>query len=227
MSVFASIARRLGRGQAISLYSYQRPDGSFDYERYRAVQTAGNHRKLERQWAREPDIRFLAGVIRDRIPFPARFGLCHGTRRGMEQAWFSEALGCEVLGTEISDTAAQFANTIEWDFHNVKPEWIDAVDFIYSNALDHSYDPEKCLNAWMSCVRPAGLCVIEHSQGHGAAYASELDPFGAATDVMPFLVARWGKGRYAVREIIELPSTEKRRAVAFLIQRFSDSWPGG
>ena len=67
------------------------------------------------------------------------------------------------MGTEISDNANEYDNTIEWDFHNVKKEWIASVDFIYSNALDHSYDPNKCLNAWMSCIREDGLCIIEHT----------------------------------------------------------------
>ena len=70
---------------------------------------------------------------------------CHGTRQGFEQKWFSKNLECKVIGTEISDNANDYKNTIEWDFHNVKKEWIGSVDFIYSNALDHSYDPNKCL----------------------------------------------------------------------------------
>ena len=109
-----------------------------------------------------------------------------------------------MIGTEISDTAEQFPNTIQWDFHDVKPEWIDATDFIYSNSLDHSYDPEKCLNAWMSCVTPRGVCILEHSPGHERAH--KLDPFGAHASQMPYLILTWGKGKYFVREILDGPS---------------------
>ncbi|MBK6621188.1 MAG: hypothetical protein IPG32_10020 [Saprospirales bacterium] len=52
-------------------------------------------------------------------------------------------MNCEVIGTEISDSASKFSHTIEWDFHEVKPEWIGRADFIYSNSFDHSYDPEN------------------------------------------------------------------------------------
>jgi len=96
------------------------------------------------------------------------------------------------MGTEISDTATQFPNTIQWDFHEVKPEWVGAVDFIYSNSFDHTYDPERCLNAWMSCVRSGGMCILEHSSLHGTGGATQLDPFGAELSQMPYLIARGG-----------------------------------
>ena len=68
------------------------------------------------------------------------FGLCHGTRRGFEQKQIKEEFSkrgkdVNVIGTEISDTANQFESTIEWDFHNVHPDWVNNVDFIYSNSL--------------------------------------------------------------------------------------------
>ena len=137
------------------VYQYRKPDGTFDYERYQQVQIAGNKRKIENVWVREENISFLSSYLRDSIA-DIEFGLCHGTRRGKEQEWFRKHLDCDVIGTEISDTAEQFPHTIQWDFHKVKPEWIDSVDFIYSNSFDHSYDPRECLNAWMSCMKKGG-----------------------------------------------------------------------
>ncbi len=186
-----------------ALHRYLKPDGSFDYERYKQVQIEGNKIKLDYGWAREENIAFLSDYIR-RTVGPTRFGLCHGTRRGNEQEWFRKHLECEVIGTELSDTAAQFPHTIQWDFHEAKPEWLGAVDFIYSNSLDHSYDPEMCLNVWMSCLRSGGVCIIEHSSDDET--ASEIDPFGASISLMPFLILKWGKGNYGVRELIEAPS---------------------
>ncbi len=185
------------------LHKYRGPDGTFDYESYRQAQTEGNKQKLGNVWAQEENIAFLAQYIEKRLG-PVKFGLCHGTRQGMEQAWFRKYLKCDVLGTEISDTAERFQNTIQWDFHEVKPEWIGAVDFIYSNSFDHSYDPEKCLQAWMSCVREGGICIIEHSEGHEQ--ATELDPFGADIEIMPYLVLTWGKGGFCVSEILDAPA---------------------
>lgn len=142
----------------LQLYSYARADGTFDYDKYREAQITGNYKKLDNVWVSEENVEFLANYIRETVG-DVRFGICHGTRRGKEQEWFIKYLGCDVIGTEISDTAEQFPNTIQWDFHDVKPEWIDSTDFIYSNSLDHSYDPEKRLNAWMSCVTPRGVCI--------------------------------------------------------------------
>ena len=186
------------------LHAFTRPDGSFDYERYRARQEAGNKTKLGNCWVLPENIAFLADRLKERLP-DIRFGLCHGTRRGLEQLWLREHLGCEVIGTEISETATQFPHTIQWDFHEVKPEWIGKADFIYSNSFDHSYDPALCINRWMSCLRPGGLCILEHSSAHEPGHTSELDPFGAALTLMPYLILEWSKGRFCVTEILDAP----------------------
>lgn len=193
------------------LYGYADQDGEFDYEEYRQAQVAGNYKKLADVWVREENIAFLSDYIKNRVG-DVSFGLCHGTRRGKEQEWFIKYLGCKVTGTEISDTAEQFPHTIQWDFHEVKPEWVDAADFIYSNSLDHSYDPEKCLNAWMSCLKPNGICILERSSKDERAH--KLDPFGARVSQLPYLILTWGKGRYSVREILDAPS--KKSSLEYL-----------
>ncbi|HUV35523.1 MAG TPA: hypothetical protein VMX58_01130 [Patescibacteria group bacterium] len=204
-----------------TLHTYLKPDGSFDYEKYRWIQIEGNKKKIDIVWVLEENIAFLADYIKNAIGIP-QFGICHGTRNGKEQEWFRKYLGCEVIGTEISETAEQFPHTIQWDFHETKPEWIDATDFIYSNSFDHSYDPQKCLDAWMSCIKKGGLCILEHSSEHSPWGASELDPFGADITLMPYLITTWGGGRYGVRELIQAP--KKFDSVKYLyfivIQKF-------
>lgn len=184
------------------LYQYRRIDDSFDYGSYVKAQTEGNKKKIQNVWVYEENIEYISRYIRKKVN-PVRFGLCHGTRRGKEQEWFKKYLGCDVIGTEISDTAEQFPDTIQWDFHETKPEWIGAVDFIYSNSLDHSYDPKKCLAAWMSCLGPTGICIIEHSSQDEV--STSLDPFGAHVSVVPYLVLDWSEGAYSVREILDVP----------------------
>jgi hypothetical protein len=204
---------------SLVLHRYLKQDGSFDYEGYKRVQTEANHIKLDYVWARQENIVFLSDYIRRTIGQPS-FGLCHGTRRGKEQEWFRENLQCEIIGTDISDTAEMFPHTIRWDFHEAKPEWLESADFIYSNSLDHSYDPEKCLNVWMSCVRRGGLCVIEHSSGDEE--YSEIDPFAAGIEIMPYLVLKWGKGNYGIRELIQAPSSGSCMSYLYfiVIQKF-------
>jgi hypothetical protein len=189
--------------QGFELYRYRKPDGSFDYEQYRNAQVQGNRRKIRNVWVQEENISFLSDYISKTVP-RVEFGLCHGTRRGKEQEWFRKYLGCEVIGTEISDTAEEFPHTIQWDFHEVKPEWKGAVDFIYSNSLDHSYDPAKCLRAWLSCIRQGGICIIEHTSRHE--HASELDPFGVDIRILPYLILTWGEGDFCVRELLDAPA---------------------
>jgi len=95
-------------GGGFVLYKYLKDDGSFDYEGYRHAQTEGNKLKLNYVWARQENIAFLSEYLRKTIGQPS-FGICHGTRRGMEQEWFRSYLDCEVIGTEISETAEQFS----------------------------------------------------------------------------------------------------------------------
>lgn len=204
------------------LHEYQANDGSFDYDLYRQTQEEGNQRKLDWVWVKEDNIRFVSDYITQHIALP-ELGICHGTRQGNEQLWFRKYLGCEVFGTEISETAGQFDHTIQWDFHEVKPEWIDSIDFIYSNSFDHTYDPEKCLNAWMRCLKPNGLCFIEHSSLDSYQNIDELDAFGADLIVMPFLITTWGRGRYGVREILDAPRVPQNLDYLkiIVIQRFN------
>lgn len=204
-----------------TLYRYLKDDGSFDYEKYRQTQEQGNICKIEKAWVLEENVAFLSNYIKNIMGTP-KFGICHGTRKGKEQGWFKKYLGCKIIGTEISGTAEQFPYTIQWDFHKAKPEWINAADFIYSNSFDHSYNPEQCLDAWMSCIKTGGLCILEHSYFHGEGEASELDPFGADITLMPYLITTWGKGKYGVRELIKAP--KKSEYVKYLyfivIQKF-------
>jgi len=172
-----------------------------DYDEYLKIQKTVTQRKIlgRYSWARKETIQVIAAYLKEHIQ-PIHFGICHGTRRGFEQAWFKEFLGVDVLGTDISLEASKFPNTIQWDFHETKPEWLGAVDFIYSNALDHSFDPIGCLANWISCLTPSGLCILEWSQGHDQETVSSLDPFGASLEEYKEMA----KAHYLV-DVLEAP----------------------
>ncbi len=140
----------------MKLYKYK------SYEEYVREQMIMNHRKLDRISADKKILNTIADYIIMKIP-NVNFGICHGVRNAWEVKMFRNLLRCKVIGTEISDTAIKFEHTIRWDFHNVKEEWINNVDFIYSNSLDHSYDPEYCLKQWVKCLNKTGICFIEWS----------------------------------------------------------------
>ena len=200
----------------VVLKQYLKEDGSFDYELYREVQNRGNKKKNQSVWVQEENIAFLAHYLKRNVK-EIKFGLCHGTRRGKEQEWFNKYLGCDVLGTEIADSAVEFPNTIQWDFHQVKAEWLGAADFIYSNSLDHSYDPEACLNAWMNCLKPGGVCILEYTSNHDSKHVSRLDPFGADLEQMLALIRLWGAGQYYAYQVLEGPIIRDGQKDRFIV----------
>lgn len=179
----------------------KRKEGLFkykNYNHYKKVQIEGNIRKINNCWVDEDNIRFLSEYLEKKIP-NIRLGICHGTRRGKEQEWFNKYLNVDVLGTDISPTANQFQNTIQWDFHKIKPEWVNSIDFIYSNSLDHSYNPKKCLSTWMKCLSNDGAVILEWSTGH--IESTELDPFGATLKTYKKLI----QPEYKVIKILKSP----------------------
>lgn len=172
------------------------------YSDYRSAQVAANRRKLRSVWALEENIRFLAELIA-----PAEFGICHGTRNGAEQRWFAESLECYVMGTEISDTANQYPATLEWDFHEPRSEWIGAADFVYSNALDHAFNPERALSTWAEQLKYGGYLLIEHSADcDGEEAVTRYDPFGASVDEIMALMRPHVSRSFA----IDMPARKPR-----------------
>lgn len=161
--------------------------GKIAYEDYKQIQTEGNKEKIEQVFETEDNIRMLSIYLKMNLE-NIKFGICHGTRRGKEQEWFRKYLNVDVIGTEISDTATKFSHTIQWDFHQVKDEWVSAIDFIYSNSLDHSYDGEYCLKQWFSCLRKSGICIINGTTAHSPIYCTKLDPFGFTREGLENLI---------------------------------------
>lgn len=179
-------------------------DGKVDLELYRQLQTEANKLKIDSQWVPEDHIRILAEYL---VSKGARVktGLCHGTRRGNEQAWFRQHLGgdARIIGTEISDAASQFPDTIQWDFHEVNPAWIGATDLVYSNSWDHSYDPEMAFGRWISCLSAGGHMMLDHTWGHEPGRANAMDPFGITEAGLVKMLDRVGAGRGKVVDVLD------------------------
>ena len=161
----------------------------------------------------------LSAYIQQTLPLKHKFALCHGTRSGREQSWFRKYLpsGVEVWGTEISEAAAKVAPyTIAWDYHKVKPEWRGRVDFVYSNTLDHSFNPMLALRQWMSEVSDDGALFIEWSAVNkfsAARRAADAAPASPATTSFAFKVSK--KYGYVVDPFaVEEPLRDLPRLVA-------------
>lgn len=190
--VLASVGYRVERDlPRFILHEYATED------EYVRVQTYHNVRKLDKVWADEQTLAFVVALIREHVDPIAEasplFGLCHGSRNGFEQAYIAKLLGddARVLGTDISPTAADFPNSVVWDFHKSHPDWVGACDFIYTNSLDQAWNPRAALDVWLKQLKPHGSIYIEHSELHGPAGASEMDPFGVEPFYFPYVLVEW------------------------------------
>jgi hypothetical protein len=139
-------------------------------EEYAQIQIKTNQAKLNKVWVKDQQLETLAAYITEHISRPT-FGICHGARNGHEVNWLARNLKHPVIGTDISPTANQFPNMRQWDFHEIVPEWTGRAAWIYTNSLDHSYDPAKALKAWADSLRPDGMIFLhwspEHNQDFG------------------------------------------------------------
>ena len=147
-------------------------------------------------------------------------GVCHGARNGFEVEWFRKRLGGEVIGTDISETAAAIPHMVVQDYHEPRSEWLGKWDFVYTNSLDQAFDPAKAIGTWAEQLTKRGRIYIEHTVHHSAAGASEMDPFGAHPLIVPYLLFKWGRGRYRLDDIIELEEIERKGKVwVFVLAR--------
>lgn len=177
----------------------------FDYQLYKKVQESGNIAKIDQIWTNKENLEYISNWISSYYGKP-EFILCHGTRNGFEQRIFKEVFDCHVIGTEISSTADQFPMTIQADFHKDFPEWENKVDFIYSNSLDHAYDPKKALKNWASCLKKGGYIVLDKASDSDPHGVSDLDPFGISLpSMLVFILTTLGEN-FSIRCLLNAPN---------------------
>ena len=143
-----------------------------NHEEYVAAQVEANVRKIKNVWVDRRTIEIIAAK-HDSVTKV----LCHGTRNAKEQKYFQEFFPtAQILGTEISPTADQFPMTVQWDFHEVNADWVGSMDIVYSNAIDHSYDPVLALRTWANQLAHNGRLYVEHAYAPEDNYARASDP---------------------------------------------------
>jgi len=161
------------------------------YSAYREAQISKNLAKINVVAVSERELAVVANYVRRTLP-SASFGICHGVRNGFEVKRLRKLLKLNVIGTEISPTATNFPNVIEWDFHEVKPEWIGKVDLIYSNSWDHSFDPDLLFSRWFQCLAPSGILFIQWTTAHVEVNQGSGDCFGATLPELVELLNEYG-----------------------------------
>jgi hypothetical protein len=130
-----------------------------NYDEYVAAQKEGNQRKLHNIWVRPETVEKIAA----HAPAKVSAVLCHGTRNGTEQKLFKKRYPAVfVIGTEIADTAMDYENTVQHDFHNERHGWLGKFDIVYSNSWDHAVHPAAALRTWCDQLAPGGRLFLEH-----------------------------------------------------------------
>lgn len=174
-----------------------------DYTEYRAIQVQANTQKFKNVFAEAGELRRIAEDFARRVP-GAAFGLCHGVRNGFEVRVLRRLLpAVDIRGTDISDTAATIPHCVVWDMHEVKPEWVGAVDFLYSNSWDHTYDPYLLFSRWSQCLSPRGRLYLTYTQQHsadGVTEDSKFDALGCSLDELVTILQR----TMIVEDILEI-----------------------
>ena len=196
----------------VKIYKYK------NYDEYKKTQIFYNKKKLEHVWADETTLKMLSDFIVNNIDKNIIKGLCHGSRNGYEQEFFNNNIrNSTVIGTDISDTAKNFKNSVVWDFHKVNEEWINKFDFIYTNSLDQSYDPKLALTTWLEQINKNGYIIIEHTDQHSVRSSGKMDPFGVEANYFPYLLSDWFAHSISVKILKSIKKNKSFAPVWFFI----------
>lgn len=195
------------------------------YEEYACVQIHLNKIKLNKVWADERTLNRVKYILIDEFGDTKKIkGICHGSRNGFEQNFLrglSDNL--DVIGTDISETAKNYTNSIQWDFHDVNNDWNENQDFIYTNSLDQSWQPHMAVQTWLSQLNESGLLIIEHTHSHGPSGASEKDPFGVKPLVMPYVLTMWFGAQISITHSVAKKTNMDRDAWLFVVKKNTKS----
>ena len=199
-------------GELVKIYKYK------NYEEYKKTQIYYNKKKLDKIWADKESLKIISNFLKENIQSSNIKGICHGSRNGFEQKCLhKEIVNSEVWGTDISETATNFENSIVHDFHDEKVEWVNNFDFVYSNSLDQSYDPKKALEVWLNQVKKNGFIIIEHSDQHAVRASDKMDPFGVEANFFPYLLTEWFGHLISIKIIKSIKSNKNNAPVFFFI----------
>jgi len=191
------------------------------YEEYAQMQVHFNKVKLNNVWADEATMTRVKNILLDEFKDEKKIvGICHGSRNGYEQNFLRNCSSkLEVIGTDISETAKNYDNSVQWDFHDTNKDWKANMNFIYTNSLDQSLRPDVAIQTWLSQLKPNGLLIIEHTESHSPGAASEMDPFGVRPKVMPYVLVMWFGSQISISHSVAKKSNMDLNCYLFIIRK--------
>lgn len=137
------------------------------YEQYREAQVRKHDKKANNIWVRSTELRIAVSILTQYLSLQDIKGICHGVRTGREVSCFATFLNLpeeNIIGTDIA--VKPFGNIYRHDFHDEHEEWLGIFDFVYSNSLDHAYDPLLALQRWAGQLKPGGILLLHWSPIH-------------------------------------------------------------
>lgn len=181
----------------------------------------GNENQKDQFWSSQKRMKQIAEYCIEYFESSKINGICHGTRTGAEQKMLQEELpeGSHIFGTEIEPSAINIPNTIIWDFHEIKKEWVNKFDIIYSNSHDQAQNPEKAIKNWIKSLKKGGLLFLEHSRGHGRLRANYTDPWGVETEILPYVLINWSNKSYSIFDCIQPLDVNLQSHKIFVIRK--------
>ena len=203
-----------------------------DYNSYLDTQKAKTSKRLrpllegkedqENQfWSTKIRMKQIAEYCIDHFEDQIINGICHGTRTGAEQKMLQDELpeGSYIFGTEIEPSAEKIPNTLIWDFHEMKKEWENKFDIIYSNSHDQANDPKKAIKNWIKSLKKGGLLFLEHSRSHGRLHANHIDPWGVETELLPWVLINWSNKEFVIYDSIQPIDVSVKSHKIFVIKK--------
>lgn len=152
----------------MKIYNYE------SEEHYKQEQEKANFQKLKNIWVQEKTVKKIFYDFGENCSAI----ICHGTRNAAEQNFFKKYYpNAEILGSEISSTASQFAMTAQWDFRKQNKDWLQRFDILYSNSFDHTNAPKETLLVWQEQITDSGCMYIEFSFDPNNNSSRASDPF--------------------------------------------------
>jgi SAM-dependent methyltransferase len=142
-----------------------------DYKEYLKQQIVRAESKWGRKWGYDEIFKQQLNLSIDDIEEfinPTSI-CCMGVRTGTECFEFKERYPkAEVYGVDITENINTIRTHLDvkiflQDFNNLPESWGDKFDLVFSNSLDHSYNPADTIKEWHRVTQNGGHLFLEFS----------------------------------------------------------------
>lgn len=139
------------------------------YDDYLSAQLVRSKSKWGRKphfnWLFKQDLHDRWAIVKRSMGNPEMI-CCMGIRDGTEvrefEGYYPKA---KVYGVDINENIKSIKGDkslfFQYDFNKLPEDWESMFDLVYSNSIDHSYNPQETLREWARVLKPGGYLFIE------------------------------------------------------------------